>query len=154
MTVSTISTELMIFLQPKLMGWCVFISWNVLCINWIIVLKVKVRVKVENFIEFLSILYFLYHWSLGSQTSCVYVLLLIIKPSTTKWTYMVTYSTTRHTKGWGWGYFATQGSCFLLLLLFVCFPLHSILIFLSAPTPFLWCCINHTLKLIQNDSTQ
>ena len=30
---------------------------------------------------------FLYHWALGKQSRCVYVLLLIAKPSTTKWTY-------------------------------------------------------------------
>ena len=49
----------------------------------------------------MSFLYFLYHWSLGNQSRCVYVLLLITKPSTTKSTYIdndtVTLSSTRRT---------------------------------------------------------
>ena len=52
-------------------------------LNWIVVFKVKVAVtvKVQIFIGFLSI------WPLGNQTRCVDVLLLINKPSTTKWTW-------------------------------------------------------------------
>ena len=58
-------TELLIFLQPNLMGWYIIISWSVLGKKWIVVFKVKVKVKAQNFISFLSIAYFLYRWSLG-----------------------------------------------------------------------------------------
>ena len=44
---STISTELLIFLQPNLIGWYIIISLNVLCKNYIVVFKVKVTVKVQ-----------------------------------------------------------------------------------------------------------
>ena len=38
------------FLQPNVIGWYIIISWSVLCRNWIVVFKVKVTVKVQNFI--------------------------------------------------------------------------------------------------------
>ena len=59
--------------------------------------------KVKNFIESLCILYLLYHWSLGNRGRCADLLYIIIKPSTTKWTYSdsstLTYTITRHTTG-------------------------------------------------------
>ena len=51
MTVSIISAELLIFLQPNLIGWCVIVSWSVLCKIWIVVFKTKVTVKVQDLIE-------------------------------------------------------------------------------------------------------
>ena len=81
--------------------------WSVLCKNWIVVFKVKVRVKFQNFTESVSVLYFLYHRPLFQQTRCVDVLLvlLITKPSTTNWVCTenntVILSITRHTAGVG-----------------------------------------------------
>ena len=72
----------------KLSGWYIIIHWSVLSVkNWIVVFKDKVTVKFQNFIESLSVLYFLYNWSHFHQTSCVAVLLvlLITKARTTKW---------------------------------------------------------------------
>ena len=83
--------------------------------------------KDQNFIESLCILYPLYYWSLCNETHCAYLLLLITKPSTTKWVYTdsraLTYSIIRQTMR---GYSAAQGdkpclSCvwwFLFLLFF------------------------------------
>ena len=48
MTASTIPTELLIYLQPNLMRWCIIINWSVLCENWIVVFKVKITVQVQN----------------------------------------------------------------------------------------------------------
>ena len=56
-----IEYDLLIFLQPKLIGWYIIMSRSVLCKNWIIVFKVKVTVKVQNFIESIYILYLVYH---------------------------------------------------------------------------------------------
>ena len=67
-----------LFLQPNLIGWYIIISWTDLCKKYIVVFKVKVSVKVQNSIESLCILYLLFHWSAG-------LLLLTIKPNTTKW---------------------------------------------------------------------
>ena len=53
--------ELLILLQPDFIGWYIFISRSILCKNKIIVFKVKVTVKVQNFIESLCVLYPLYH---------------------------------------------------------------------------------------------
>ena len=47
MTVSTMSAELLTFLQPDLIGWCIIISWIVLGKDWIVVVKVKVTEKVQ-----------------------------------------------------------------------------------------------------------
>ena len=74
----------LLFLQPDVIGWYTIIFWIAWCKNWRVVFKVKVTVRVQIFIEFLSILYFLYHWSLGNQTRWVDVLLLMNKPSMTK----------------------------------------------------------------------
>ena len=49
MIVSTISSELQIFLQPNLIGWYIIISWSAVCKNLIVVVKVKITVKVQNF---------------------------------------------------------------------------------------------------------
>ena len=65
---STISTELLIFLQPNLIGWFIVVSWNDLCQNWIVVFKVKVIIKIQNFIES-CILYLLCHWFLATKLS-------------------------------------------------------------------------------------
>ena len=46
LSVSTISTELLIFLQTNLIGWYFIITWSVLCQTLIVVFKVRVRVKV------------------------------------------------------------------------------------------------------------
>ena len=66
MSVASISAELLIFLQPDLIGWYTIISWNVLCKNQIVVFKVKITVKVKNFIESLCIISFvpLISWQL------------------------------------------------------------------------------------------
>ena len=53
-----------------------------------IVFMVKITVKVQNSTESLCIMYLLYHWSLGSQTRCADLLLIITKSSTTKWAYI------------------------------------------------------------------
>ena len=70
--------------------------------QWIIAVKVKITMKVQNSIETLCFVCLLYHCSLGKQTSCADLLLMIIKPSTTKWAYTdsgtLTYSITRHTR--------------------------------------------------------
>ena len=98
MTVFTISTELLIFLQSHFIGWYIIISWSFLCQNWI-VFKVTVIVKVQTFIESLCILYLLYHF-IDNQTRCADLILFVIKPSTTKWAYTesstLTYSITKH----------------------------------------------------------
>ena len=75
----------------------------------------KVTEKVQNFIESVCILYLLYHRSLGNQSRCADLLVLLItKPSTPKWACTdsgtLTHSITRHTTGrWEGGYFAAQG---------------------------------------------
>ena len=43
--------ELLILLQPNLIGWYIIINWSALCKNQIVVFKVKITVKVQNFIE-------------------------------------------------------------------------------------------------------
>ena len=57
--------------------------------------------KVQNFVESLCILYLLYHCSLGNQSRCADLLLLITKPSTAKWAYTdsstLSYTITRNT---------------------------------------------------------
>ena len=70
MTASTIFTELLIFLQPNLIVLYIIISCSVLCKSKIVVVKVKVTMKVLNVIEYLRILYLLYHSSLGNHTRC------------------------------------------------------------------------------------
>ena len=96
----------------KFNGWYITVSWSVfLCKNLIVVFKTKVTVKVQNFIESLFTLYLLHYWPLGNQTRCADILLLVTKPSTTKWAYTdsstLTYSITGHTVGgwwwWWWG---------------------------------------------------
>ena len=106
MAVSTISAELLNFFQPDLIGWYIIISWSVLCKNYIVIFKVKITVKIHNFIESLCIICLLYHWSLGMQrrcADCADLLFIITKPSTTKWGYTdsstLTYTITRHTTG-------------------------------------------------------
>ena len=76
---STICTELLIFLQPNLIGWYIIRSWRVLCKHWISVFKAKVTMKIQDFIKSLCTLhiYLLYHWSLGSHTRYDDLLLLI-----------------------------------------------------------------------------
>ena len=67
----------------------------------------------QNFIESLCILYLLYHWFLGKQTSCV----CTITNHQSKYNHVgiytdsntLTYSIARHTTGEGGGYFAAQG---------------------------------------------
>ena len=72
--ISPNSLEVLILLQPNLVWWYIIMSWSVL---WkVAVFKVKVTVMVHNFIECLSVLYFLYHWYLCNQIMPVYVLLL------------------------------------------------------------------------------
>ena len=105
MPVCTVSTELLVFLQPHLIGWYIII-WSVFCKNQIAVFKVKITVQVQNFIKSSCILHLLHHWSLGSKTRCADLPLIITKPSTSKWAYIessiLTYSITRNTiQGWG-----------------------------------------------------
>ena len=87
--------------------------------------------KVQDFIESLCILYLLLHRSLYHQRGCADLLFIITKPSTTKWantdSSTLTYTTTRHTKGWV-GYFVAQGDkpwlisdCFMFGL-YTCAP--------------------------------
>ena len=101
MPVSTISAEMLIFLQPDLIGWYIITSWSVLCKNYIVLFKVKVTVSILNYIESLCILYLLYHWSLGNQRKCADLLFIVTKPTATKWAYAdsstLTYTITRHT---------------------------------------------------------
>ena len=108
MAISTISAELLIFLQPNVIGWYIIIGYSVLCKDCIVVFKVKITVKAQNFIESLCTLYLLYRWFLGSQSRYADLLFKIAKPSTTKWAYtdssFLTY--TRHTVG---EYFAVWG---------------------------------------------
>ena len=52
--VSTISTEVLIFLQPNLVWWYIT-SWK----DWITVFRVSVTVMVQHITECLSVLYFL-----------------------------------------------------------------------------------------------
>ena len=56
--------------------------------------------QIQNFIEYVCFSYLLYRWSLGNQTRCADLLLIISKLSTTKWAYTdgssLTYSITRH----------------------------------------------------------
>ena len=63
--------------------------------------------KVQNFIESLCIVYLMYHWSLCTQTRCTELLLIITKPTTTKWAYTdsstLICSITRHTTERGVG---------------------------------------------------
>ena len=78
MTVSDISIKLLIFLHPNLVGWHIIINWRgvffvllrggggvyvraCVCKNLIVVFKVKVSGKDQNFTESLCILYVLYH---------------------------------------------------------------------------------------------
>ena len=53
------STELLIFLLPALLGRYIMISWSILF--KIGVFKVKVRLKVQNFSDSFCALYLLYH---------------------------------------------------------------------------------------------
>ena len=140
---SNISSELLIFLQLNLVWWHIIISWIVLWKDWIALLwsrsqeifwiSVNVHLheifsNAEPFVaklgmvihhcgpESFCILYLLYHWSLGSQTRCADVLLLITKPSATKLAYAdsntLTYSITRHAMrvGMGMGYFVFKAT--------------------------------------------
>ena len=90
------------FLQSDLIRWYFVIFWSVLCQHWIVLFKV--RVKVLIFIASLLVFCFLYHWSLGNQTRCVDVLLIINKTKhikvgiyTNTDSNTVTYSITLHT---------------------------------------------------------
>ena len=56
--VSTISPEPLLSVRSNLISR--YQSRSVLCINWIVVFKVKVTVKVQDFIEYLCILHVLY----------------------------------------------------------------------------------------------
>ena len=53
--------------------------------NKIVVFKVKITVTVQNFIESLCILYLLYHWSLGNQRRCAYLLFIITNQAQQSW---------------------------------------------------------------------
>ena len=55
MSVSAISAELLIFLQPNLIEWYIIISWSVLCKNWIVIFRVTV--KVQNYWIFLYLVF-------------------------------------------------------------------------------------------------
>ena len=68
---SAISADLPVLLRTDLVRWYIITSWGVLWKDWIAVLKVKVTEKVQNFIQCLSILYFLCKWSFLNQTRCV-----------------------------------------------------------------------------------
>ena len=74
--VSVMSSELLIPLQINLVWWYIIISESILWKDWIGVFRVKVIVMVQNFIEYLSVLY--------SQTRCVDVCLLITGHSSHK----------------------------------------------------------------------
>ena len=54
-------------LQQNLVWWYIIISLSVLWKDWIAVFKLKVIANDYNVIEYLSVLYFLYHWSLCNQ---------------------------------------------------------------------------------------
>ena len=80
MIVSDVSIELLIFLHPNLVGWHIIINWRgvffvllrggggvyvraCVCKNLIVVFKVQVSVKDQNFMESLYILYLPNHCS-------------------------------------------------------------------------------------------
>ena len=117
-------------LQPDLYEWYVIISWSVLCKN--ILLFSRSRSQGSK-LGSLCVLYLLYHRSLGNQTGCADLLLLITKQSTRKWAYtnssILTHTITRHATG---GYFAAQGdkpwlnSCQSLLRVSPSFPALSV----------------------------
>ena len=126
---STIFAELLIFLEPNLIRLRIIISWSVLCKNKIVVFKVKITVKVQNFIESLCVLYPLYHWSLGNQRRCADLIFLVTKPSTAKWAHTdcstLTYTIARHitagVRGGGIGRILPRKTKqTLFILLFVC----------------------------------
>ena len=107
-------------------GWYIIISWNVLYKNQIVVFKIKVTARVQNFIESLCVLYFLNHRSLPHQTRCADLLFTIAKPSTSKWAYIessiLTYSITRNTiQGWGVFCHARRQTFFFFVLLYYYF---------------------------------
>ena len=80
---------------------------------------------------YISYNYLLYHWSLGNQTKCADLLLLITKRSTTRWAYTdsstLTYSITKHKTGGG--YFSPQGDkpCFSWFVSFLLFLTKSLI---------------------------
>ena len=59
------TSELHSLLQPNLVWWYIIISQIVLWKDWIAMFKVKVTAEVQNFLEFLSVLY------LGSFTNFI-----------------------------------------------------------------------------------
>ena len=67
-TVSTISSKLLVRLQPNLVSYYNVISRSVLCKNWATMFKVKVATKVQNVGEFLSGWYLLNYRSFWYQT--------------------------------------------------------------------------------------
>ena len=80
---STISSKLLILLQPNLMLRCIIINQCLLWKDWLAVFKVKVT-RIVN--TCWSVLYFPHHWflSLCKQTRCLGVLLLINRLSASK----------------------------------------------------------------------
>ena len=67
MTVSTTSSELLIFLPPNVVWWYIIISQRVLWGNWIAVFKVKVTAKLQNANECFSRQYLQNHWTFYHQ---------------------------------------------------------------------------------------
>ena len=93
---------------------------------------VKLTEKVQNFMECLSVLYFMHHWFLCSQTLFVDVLLLITKPSANKVGIIYSNNSTVILKHLGlqdWEYFVNQGykpCCIFPIFFFACvFSLHQ-----------------------------
>ena len=119
MTVSDISIELLIFLHPNLVGWHIIISLRGVlfcCCCYMSVCEcVEIRLlfsrsRSQARIKTLLNLYVFCIWSLGNQTRCADLILLITTPSTTMWAYTdnrtLTVSIIRYTMR---GYFAAQG---------------------------------------------
>ena len=75
--VQMISSKQPNILLPNLVLWCIIMSRSVMQKDWFAIFKVKVTVKVKNFIESLCIIHLLYHWSFGNQTRCAELLLII-----------------------------------------------------------------------------
>ena len=70
--------------------------------NWVTAFQVKTTVNAEIFIKFLCILYLLYHLSLGNQTSCADLRLIITEASTTNWVYTDSSTLTYSITHWWW----------------------------------------------------
>ena len=132
----------LLFLQPSLNGWYIIIFWSVLCKYWIAVFIVKVTVKVQIFIGFLSVIF-----SVPLVTNFgVLVFCITNKQNQVQWSGHLTdrntvnYSITRLIRG-GVGYFivpckAANLVCFCFFLYHAFFSPVNMLLTLIVPLKF------------------